>query len=249
MNTILDKYYDQVSNKFDKIRFDFEEEIKSHCLWFMSNRNWLGKTLLDVGCGTGRYTKEFASIGMLSMGIDNSFSQLSVAIQKVPVIYGDALSLPFANDSFDAISCIMMIHQIKAYNFEKLFQDIYLKLKPNGVFWIKTCSHQDLYRRPFNKYFPSSLNINSERYPEISSLNSLIISNKYELLRETNICDQYNLKGFEILNRFKDKHNSTLHLLSDNEFKNGLNMIQKDYNPEKTFTISHYHTLLEFIKK
>ena len=58
---------------------------------------------LDVACGTGYLTRH---LGGEITGLDQSESMLAVARERVPdasFVRGDALELPFADDSFDRV--------------------------------------------------------------------------------------------------------------------------------------------------
>lgn len=64
-----------------------------------------GETLLDVGCGTGWFTRQFAHAGILVTGIDANPDSLAFARRQGPAsihwIMGDARDLPFEDRSFD----------------------------------------------------------------------------------------------------------------------------------------------------
>ena len=66
-----------------------------------------GDTLLDVGCGTGWFTRRFAEEGLLATGLDPNPDWLAFARAKGPPairwITGDARSLPFPDRSFDGV--------------------------------------------------------------------------------------------------------------------------------------------------
>ncbi len=68
-----------------------------------------GKTVLDVGCGPGKFCSLWASQGAgLIVGTDFSREMISIARDKCGpnVLLGDAFNLPFPEDSFDVVSCI-----------------------------------------------------------------------------------------------------------------------------------------------
>ena len=73
--------------------------------------------MLDVGCGGG-YTCEFlAPRGAIVPGIDQSLVCIQRAIEqaqphyKIDYLHGYADSLPYANQSFDAVLCVdVQIH-------------------------------------------------------------------------------------------------------------------------------------------
>lgn len=64
--------------------------------------------LLDVGCGTGHFTRWFAAGGLAVVGLDVSRTMLAEARNRngLKYVLGDALSLPFADGSFDLTSII-----------------------------------------------------------------------------------------------------------------------------------------------
>jgi SAM-dependent methyltransferase len=77
--------------------------------------------VLDVGCGTGNFTRDFArSVGPggLVVGIDLSETMLSRAVEdtrragleQVAYVRGNAQELPFRPQSFDAVCCFAAIN-------------------------------------------------------------------------------------------------------------------------------------------
>ncbi len=80
-----------------------------------------GQRVLDVACGPGNFTRGFGeTVGPrgLSVGIDASASMLARAVRDTPAVRrqnvayvrGDAVALPFAEESFDAICCFAALH-------------------------------------------------------------------------------------------------------------------------------------------
>lgn len=68
-----------------------------------------GQTLLDVGCGTGYFSRCFQQFGMQVTGLDPDTAMVDFAKSKenqVQYLKGDALTLPFADNSFDYCSAI-----------------------------------------------------------------------------------------------------------------------------------------------
>jgi SAM-dependent methyltransferase len=66
-----------------------------------------GGTLLDVGCGTGWFTRGFAADADRIVGLDVDTDNLAFARTRSSVrevyVQGDATRLPFADDAFDAV--------------------------------------------------------------------------------------------------------------------------------------------------
>jgi ubiquinone/menaquinone biosynthesis C-methylase UbiE len=77
-----------------------------------------GDGVLDVACGPGNFTREFAAIvgdGGLAVGIDASPTMLARAVADTPrgdvaYVRGDAARLPFRDQSFDAVCCFAALH-------------------------------------------------------------------------------------------------------------------------------------------
>ncbi|HKG16927.1 MAG TPA: methyltransferase domain-containing protein [Solirubrobacteraceae bacterium] len=77
-----------------------------------------GDGVLDVACGPGNFTREFArAVGPvgLAVGIDASPTMLARAVRdtgapNVAYVRGDAVTLPFRDRSFDAVCCFAALH-------------------------------------------------------------------------------------------------------------------------------------------
>ncbi len=80
-----------------------------------------GDGVLDVGCGPGNFTREFARLvgpAGLAVGIDASATMLARAVRDTPAeegvayVRGDAIRLPFRDASFDAVCCFAALHMV-----------------------------------------------------------------------------------------------------------------------------------------
>ncbi len=73
-----------------------------------------GKTVLDVGIGTGRFAKPISGLGFDVTGVDVSRKMLQKAREKGlhGVLLGDAYSLPFRAKSFDSAIIIHVLHVV-----------------------------------------------------------------------------------------------------------------------------------------
>jgi ubiquinone/menaquinone biosynthesis C-methylase UbiE len=81
-----------------------------------------GDGVLDVACGTGNFTRDFArAVGQdgLAVGLDASETMLRRAVaqtresgleQQVAYVRGDVIDMPFRDQSFDAVCCFAALN-------------------------------------------------------------------------------------------------------------------------------------------
>jgi SAM-dependent methyltransferase len=79
-----------------------------------------GDRVLDVACGPGNFTRDFAAAAAdgLVVGLDASASMLDVAVREaesdnLAYVRGDACALPFRDAGFDAVCCFAALYLIE----------------------------------------------------------------------------------------------------------------------------------------
>lgn len=112
-----------------------------------------GKRVLDVGCGRGRWSKEFARRGAKVIGIDWSREAIHSNRQQVPECTFECMSVlelnHFEPASFDIVNSVTVIQHVRRDFHQKIFEDIHKLLTTDG----KLCMLESVYN-PFlsNKY-------------------------------------------------------------------------------------------------
>src|SRR6185312_5745895 len=105
-----------------------------------------GQTLLDVGCGTGKdLEKLFARYGeeVKLYGIDNSkdmLLQVPRAVAESPNVRlkdGRADKLPYTDNSFDYVTCSLVLHHLPQSEQQKALQEMCRVLKSGGTVLIQ----------------------------------------------------------------------------------------------------------------
>jgi ubiquinone/menaquinone biosynthesis C-methylase UbiE len=102
--------------------------------------------VLDVGCGPGNFTRDFAEAADegIVVGLDASRTMLDVAAREtrrenVAYIRGDASALPFRDGSFDAICCFAALYLIEQPM--RAIEEIVRVLAPEGrVALLSSCN-------------------------------------------------------------------------------------------------------------
>jgi ubiquinone/menaquinone biosynthesis C-methylase UbiE len=84
------------------------DQLEKDLLARMLARFPSASTLLEVGCGSGHFTRWLSEKTLQTAGLDISFPMLSEAIRLngVPYVLGDGLALPFADNTFDLTALI-----------------------------------------------------------------------------------------------------------------------------------------------
>jgi len=102
-----------------------------------------GVRLLDIGCGGGVLTEEFASWGGQVTGID--ISPRSIAVAQAHAVknglsidykVGSGTNLPFADASFEAVSCCDVLEHIQ--DWKQVIAEAARVLVPDGLFFFDT---------------------------------------------------------------------------------------------------------------
>jgi SAM-dependent methyltransferase len=115
-----------------------------------------GDQVLDVACGPGNFTRDFARAAHdgLVVGIDASEAMLAVAFRdtesaNVAYVRGDACALPFLDGSFDAVCCFAALYLIEEPM--RALEEIVRVLAPNGrVALLASCNRGLLPARATN---------------------------------------------------------------------------------------------------
>ena len=105
----------------------------------------LSGRLLDLGCGNQPY-RSFLPKNIEYIGLDFPSTQEGPNQQVRPAIYGDGRTLPFADQSFDAVLCTQMLEHVNRP--ETVVQEIGRVLKPSGVGLISVPFFYNLHMEP-----------------------------------------------------------------------------------------------------
>lgn len=112
-----------------------------------------GDKILDLGCGNARLLELLADLEIDYVGVDSSQKLINLAIKTYPeksFSVVDALSLPFADNSFDKVFSIAVLHHIPSKQFRlKFFSECQRVLKPGGLLIL---SVWNLKQKRFRKY-------------------------------------------------------------------------------------------------
>ncbi len=120
--------------------FNYKRGINVHAMQ-KSVANWRSlnpQRYLDVGCFQGDITisvgEHFNLDKTQIYGID---IKKYIETNNFTYTVYNGLCIPYADESFDLITCFMVLHHVPAENLKTLLGEIYRVLKPEGTFIIK----------------------------------------------------------------------------------------------------------------
>ena len=93
------------------------------------------QTVLDVGCGVGRFLKQ---LPMSSYGIDWNADNLLQISPDTTRLQGDALRLPFADCSFDGVHCSHLIEHFASLDAYRHLLELGRVIRVGGILIIRT---------------------------------------------------------------------------------------------------------------
>lgn len=242
-------YYQRIAPTFDQIRLEDDAEL-ARTVELLSG--WLeqsSKPILDVGCGTGRFVRYLSRRGYCPIGLDSSAAQLHQAVSRGPVVRGSAFALPFKTASVGTVLFVLVIHQFPQAKIQVALDEAFRVLAPGGTVAIKTCSEKDLRCRPLDKFFPTALSINLERYPSINSLRTILTVCGFCTSSVIEMSTSTLMPTARLLKSMKAKHGTTLELVPEAEFKRGYALMNEQFRRVPEVVVEHYHTLLVASKR
>ena len=245
MKKIYRNYYKNISSKYNKLRLDGEDEEINKTTEIISDyaskeKGWI----LDACCGTGRFCTKLDSMGFDVVALDKSIHQLREVPEKFIKIQSSITKTPFIENSFQAVLMVLCIQQLTQYERLKCFKELFRILNKDGYLFIKTCSHTDLKQRGFNCFFPSGLELNLKRYPDIPDLEEELNKNMLKIVQIVPTATIQTINVDDLLNRVKSKHNTTLHLIPEKEFKDGCEKLCEFLGDSIEVEIPHRHTIV-----
>jgi SAM-dependent methyltransferase len=239
-------YYETRAAHFDKLRLDQTDDIQKTVDAFVGYlpSSTSSGPLLDLGCGTGRYCSYLTDLGYSIVGQDVSGQQLLHAQKRISVVRADAARLPYKSACFDACLMFLVLHQISDADRLSACVEVYRTLTRNGVFVIKTSSHEELRMRQFGQFFPSALAVNLARYPDCPMLAATLREIGFSTIVEIKVYTSRDIEVSDLMHSIERQHNTTLALIPKSEFDEGVKSMRRAFLGLTMIPIFHYHTLL-----
>jgi ubiquinone/menaquinone biosynthesis C-methylase UbiE len=144
----IQEHYDTVADTYDH-HYDkprgrcYHTHISSSIMSALPK----GGKLLDIGCGTGLFVERYLDSGGSAIGIDISSKMIEKARYRCTACdyaIGTGERIPFCDNTFDAVSSLLVFSYIK--DPETMLNEAYRVLKPGGKIAICTLGKKLLTR-------------------------------------------------------------------------------------------------------
>ncbi|WP_405204967.1 class I SAM-dependent methyltransferase [Aquimarina sp. LLG6339-5] len=202
-------------------------------------------TYLDIGCGTGNYTKQFDKRGYQFIGIDPSSEMLEKAKTPINNVFweiGKAETLSLSKNSIDGIIASLTLHHWD--NLDLGFASLHNVLKSTGNIVIFTATPIQMKGYWLCHYFPKMLEDSIRQMPSLKKIKKSLQKNQLIIERTEKYYIQPNLEDLFL---YSGKHNPKLYfrqevrhgissfssLSNATEVKNGLHTLGKDISSGK----------------
>lgn len=171
----LNKQPRQVASMFDQVaaRYDLTNDV----LAFGQTASWRratvralepnpGDKILDLAAGTGSSTKPFDELGAFAIPCDFSIGMLTEGrkrLPNLPFVAGDALALPFADATFDAVTISFGLRNV--VDTEGALREMRRVTRPGGRLVICEFSQpsNDVFRTVYLEYLMKYLPVVAEK--------------------------------------------------------------------------------------
>ena len=140
--------------------------------------------LVDLGCGTGSFSRRIQRYGLKIIGIDISKESILFAksiSKNIDFVVGDIEKIGFKDNSFDIVVFSGVLHHFS--DFSKAIKEGYRVLKPNGRMFAYDPNKLNpimwLYRDTNSPFYSSKGRTENERLLTKEELESVLTSNKF----------------------------------------------------------------------
>jgi SAM-dependent methyltransferase len=224
------EHFDDVAAVYDRLRVGSEEELRQAVAALADAGDLAGRSVLDVGCGTGATLACLArEFGVRGYGVDPSPRMIAVARANVPpgveLTTATAESLPYADGSFERALMSFVVHHVER---PRAFAEIFRVLGPRGRLTIKTSDPAAFDTFWQARLFPSYAAIERRRFPSEEALSGELAAAGFAEVTCTGLDVPRRFSRDVALAKLRERAGSTSVLIDPEEYRQGLARAERE---------------------
>ena len=230
--------YSSIASFYDAGRPISEQNIDMW-LWLVASFSRMseGARVLDLGCGTGRFSIPMVTrLHFRVTGADFSREMLDKAREKdtnglVKWDCMDAQQLTYPDDSFDVVFISHLLHHVDSP--QRVLDECHRVLTATGVVLIRYGAIEQIRDDVEHTFFPEVLDIDEARTPSVKIVEQWLVEAGFRDVTSQEIVQKTFDTSTEHLNMAEAKGNSVLSMISPEASEKGIRDLRNyaDENP------------------
>ena len=187
--------------------------------------DWID-TIVDLGCGTGRFTGALSEhFSFRTIGIDPSSRMLAmarrnIASRSVGLVQGSGEAIPLRDSAVDLVFLSMVYHHIQdkaaaLCEFGRILRD-------GGLLCVRTSTSDSIDSYPWVRFFPDAREIELARAPSRKEMATLPCTHGFVLEKHTVVHQLFAEDHLQYLEKTGKRGLSSLKAISDVKFEEGM---------------------------
>jgi ubiquinone/menaquinone biosynthesis C-methylase UbiE len=224
LSDVYRAHFDAVAARYDELRRDPDPGDVARLVGL---GDLARRTVLDVGCGTGRFAALLArDHGCRVSAVDASAEMVDRACERgVPAVQARAEALPFAHGAFERATLTTVVHLLDR---RVALPEIRRVLAPGGRVVIATVDPAGAPGFWLAALFPSFAAIDTGRFPDEATLTAELAAAGFRDARWSGYARRLTYTRSQALERLRGRFASSLSLLSDAEYRAGLARAERE---------------------
>ena len=220
----------ETANRYDSAR---SLPSQTRILWLDALKSSIPeqeiRKILDLGCGTGRFTAALGKAFECSViGVEPSSAMLKVAMSQnelnVEWKQGQAENIPLENHAVDLVFMSQVFHHL--VQPQQALREINRVLTSAGYLAIRNGTREYNKELAWLRFFPEALEIEDKQTPSQQELKESVYGRSFELISQRTIYQLFAASYDEYFEKVSQRGLSALIVISDKAFQSGLQRFQ-----------------------
>jgi SAM-dependent methyltransferase len=189
-----------------------------------------GHPVVDVGCGTGRFTRLLADLyAVTAIGVEPSRSMLGQRDRgspgRVHFLAGSGEALPLRTGSADLVFLSMVYHHFRSV--PAVLGELRRVLRPGGYLLLRNTTRETLDGLEYLRFFPESRRIEMERMPAWAEIRQMFAGRGFSPVGQQTVLQKLAANHKEYFEKIRLRGLSSLQLIPDEAFQRGLREFER----------------------